>query len=140
MLLSIAKSMFVFELFHLIHTHTKNPGRCIRVRMFEIFALLRKHEPEHGIIRNITQVFKVPGLFKLGKAHFQNSFLPVRICNTTVQSAPYAFHQMLLNIRFSAIHCSSFALPFVAFVAIFHEISHIFAFIVHTYISICLVV
>nr|DAJ04999.1 MAG TPA: hypothetical protein [Bacteriophage sp.] len=96
MLLSIAKSMFVFELFHLIHTHTKNPGRCIRVRMFEIFALLRKHEPEHGIIRNITQVFKVPGLFKLGKIHFQ-TFDCIHISGCKIHSCRSILVIRLLN-------------------------------------------
>ena len=39
----ILKAVFLFEPFHFIYAHTEKSGRFIRIRMFEIFALLRKN-------------------------------------------------------------------------------------------------
>lgn len=41
----ILEAVFLFEPFHFIHAHAEKSGRFIRIRMFEVFALLRKHEP-----------------------------------------------------------------------------------------------
>nr|DAJ18922.1 MAG TPA: hypothetical protein [Siphoviridae sp. ctQHO9] len=96
----ILKAVFLFESFHFIYTHTEDPGRFIRIRMSEIFSLLWKHEPEHGIVCNITQVFKVSCLFKLGKAHFQ-TFDCIDIPCGEVHSCRSVFVIRLFNQTFA---------------------------------------